>query len=73
MVPIAPELAKELFAYRDRSYPMKEGWLFASPATEKPYHLEESSEEALSDGREGGGRQVQSRVENVQAQLSFVA
>ncbi|HZQ55689.1 MAG TPA: tyrosine-type recombinase/integrase [Bryobacteraceae bacterium] len=39
-VPIAPELAKELLAYRDRCYSTKEGWLFANPATEKPYHQE---------------------------------
>ncbi len=41
VVPIAPELAKELLAYRERCYPTKDGWLFANPATEKPCHQEE--------------------------------
>lgn len=41
VVPIAPELAKELQAYRERGYPTEEGWLFANPATDKPYHQEE--------------------------------
>jgi integrase len=41
VVPIASELAKELLAYRDRCYPTKDGWLFANPATGKPYHQEE--------------------------------
>jgi integrase len=41
VVPIAPELATELLAYREGSYPTEAGWLFANPATEKPYHQEE--------------------------------
>ena len=41
VVPIAPELARELLAYRDGCYPTEEGWLFANPATDRPYHQEE--------------------------------
>jgi integrase len=40
-VPIAPELARELLAYRERCYMTRDGWLFANPATDKPYHQEE--------------------------------
>jgi integrase len=40
-VPLAPELAAELFKYREQSYPTEEGWLFANPRTGKPYHQEE--------------------------------
>ena len=35
VVPIAPELAKQLLSYRNRCYPTAEGWLFANPATDK--------------------------------------
>ena len=35
-VPLAPELATELLNYRDRCYPIQDGWLFANPVTEKP-------------------------------------
>jgi integrase len=41
VVPIAPELARELLAYRKQSYMTRDGWLFANPATDKPYHQEE--------------------------------
>ena len=41
VVPIAPELAKELQAYREPSYPTQDGWLFANPGTDQPYHQEE--------------------------------
>jgi len=40
-VPLAPELAAELLAYRDRCYPTQDGWLFANPTTDRPYHQEE--------------------------------
>ena len=40
-VPIAPELARELLAYRGRCYMTQDGWLFANPAINKPYHQEE--------------------------------
>jgi integrase len=40
-VPIAPELARELLAYREHCYMTQDGWLFANPATDKPYHQEE--------------------------------
>ena len=40
-VPMAPELVRELMEYRSRCYPTEEGWLFANPATGKPYHQEE--------------------------------
>ncbi len=41
VVPIAPELAKELLAYRESCYPTEQGWVFANPATDRPYHQEE--------------------------------
>ena len=37
-VPVAPELARELLFYRERCYMTPDGWLFANPATGKPYH-----------------------------------
>ncbi|HEY4087460.1 MAG TPA: site-specific integrase, partial [Bryobacteraceae bacterium] len=40
-VPVAPELARELKAYRKHCYVTQDGWLFANPATDKPYHQEE--------------------------------
>ena len=55
VVPIAPELAKELLAYRDRSYPTKEGWLFANPATDKPYHQEEIQKKHIRAAAKAAG------------------
>lgn len=40
-VPIAPEPARELLAFRERCCLTQDGWLFANPATGKPYHQEE--------------------------------
>jgi integrase len=51
VVPIAEELTKELLTHRDRCYPTKEGWLFANPATEKPYHQEEIQKRSTFGGR----------------------
>ncbi len=39
--PLAPELAAELLAYRQHCHQTREGWLFANPATDRPYHQEE--------------------------------
>jgi integrase len=55
VVPIAPELAKELLAYRDRCYPTNEGWLFANPATEKPYHQEEIQKKHIRPAAKAAG------------------
>jgi integrase len=41
VVPLDPALAGVLIAYRDRCHPTSEGWLFANPATDRPYHQEE--------------------------------
>jgi integrase len=41
VAPLDPALAVVLKAYRDRCHPTEEGWLFANPATDKPYHQEE--------------------------------
>ena len=60
VVPIAPELAKELLAYRDRCYPTKEGWLFANPATEKPYHQEEIQKKHIRKAAKAAG--IKSKV-----------
>ncbi|HVW10951.1 MAG TPA: site-specific integrase [Bryobacteraceae bacterium] len=40
-IPIASELARELLVYRQGGYEVREGWLFANPATDKPFHQEE--------------------------------
>jgi len=40
-VPIAPELTRELLAYRKHCYMTQDGWLFANPATDRPFHQEE--------------------------------
>ena len=55
VVPIAPELAKALLAYRDRCYPTKEGWLFANPATKKPYHQEEIQKKHIRKAAKAAG------------------
>lgn len=55
LAPIAPELAKELLAYRERCYPTKEGWFFANPATEKPYHQEEIQKKHIRRAAKAAG------------------
>ncbi|MCE5306746.1 MAG: site-specific integrase [Acidobacteriales bacterium] len=40
-IPLAPGLVAELLVYRDHCHPTQEGWLFANPATDRPYHQEE--------------------------------
>jgi integrase len=55
VVPIAPELAKELLAYRDRCFPTTGGWLFANPATEKPYHQEEIQKKHIRKAAKAAG------------------
>jgi integrase len=55
VVPIAPELAKELLAYREGCYPTKEGWLFANPATQKPYHQEEIQKKHIRAAAKAAG------------------
>ena len=57
VVPIAPELTKELLAYRERSYPTKEGWLFANPATEKPYPQQEIQKKHIRSAAKAAGIQ----------------
>ena len=37
-VPLDPALTACLLAYRPESYPTREGWLFASPQTGRPFH-----------------------------------
>ena len=60
IVPIAPELAKGLLSYRNRCYPTREGWLFANPATEKPYHQEEIQKKHIRSAARMAG--ISSRV-----------
>ena len=45
-VPLAPELAGELLAYRQHCHQTQEGWLFANPATDKPLPSGGNSKEA---------------------------
>jgi integrase len=40
-VPLAPELVAELLKYRELACPTKDGWMFANPRTDRPYHQEE--------------------------------
>jgi hypothetical protein len=72
-VPLAPELAAELLAYRDRCYMTQDGWLFANPATDRPYHQEESSKQAPQKGSQSSGHHNQGRLEDLPAQLPVVA
>ena len=37
-VPLDPALTACLLAYRDECYPTREGWVFASPRTGRPFH-----------------------------------
>lgn len=53
VAPIAPELARELVAYRDSHYATEEGWLFANPATGR-LPSGGNSEEAYSGGGKSG-------------------
>lgn len=55
VVPIAPELAKALQAYRELSYQTEEGWLFANPATDKPYHQEEIQKKHIRAAAKAAG------------------
>jgi hypothetical protein len=73
VVPIAPELAKDLLAYRDGCYPTEEGWLFANPATDRPYHQEEIQKKHIRVAAKSSRHHVPSRLEDVQAQLSLMA
>jgi len=40
-LPMDSVLARKLRQYRRKCHPTKEGWLFANPATDRPYHQEE--------------------------------
>jgi integrase len=54
-VPLAPELARELLAYRDRCHATQEGWLFANPATDRPYHQEEIQKKHIKKAAKAAG------------------
>jgi hypothetical protein len=49
-VPLAPELVGELLAYGQHCHQTQEGWLFANPATDKPYHQEEIQKKHIKPG-----------------------
>jgi integrase len=53
VVPIAPELATELLAYREGSYPTEAGWLFAQSCDGETLSSGGNSEEAHSESGEG--------------------
>jgi integrase len=40
-LPLDPLLAEVLLKHRGRCHPTAEGWLFANPVTDKPYHQEQ--------------------------------
>jgi integrase len=54
-VPLAPELVEELLAYRQHCHETKEGWLFANPATNKPYHQEEIQKKHIKPAAKAAG------------------
>ena len=54
-VPVAPESARELLFYRERCYMTLEGWLFANPATRKPYHQEEIQKKHIKTAAKAAG------------------
>jgi len=54
-VPLAPELVAELLAYRERCYATKDGWLFANPATGRPYHQEEIQKKHIRAAAKAAG------------------
>jgi integrase len=59
VVPIAPELAERLVCYRNTNcYPTKEGWLFANPATERPFHQEEVQKRHIRNAARSAGIQL---------------
>ena len=54
-VPLAPELVGELLAYRQHCHQTREGWLFANPATDKPYHQEEIQKKHIRPAAKAAG------------------
>ena len=48
-------MREQLLAYRDRCHPTKEGWLFANPATNKPYHQEEIQKKHIRRAAKAAG------------------
>jgi integrase len=54
-VPLAPELVGELLAYRQHCHQTQEGWLFANPATDKPYHQEEIQKNHIKPAAKAAG------------------
>jgi integrase len=59
-VPLAPELVRELLGYREHCHVTAEGWLFANPATDKPYHQEEVQKTHIRAAAKAAG--IQSAV-----------
>ena len=55
VVPLAPELAGELLKYRVHSHVAREGWLFANPATDRPYHQEEIQKKHIKRAAKAAG------------------
>ena len=58
-LPLDPMLVAALLKHREQAYPTPEGWLFANPATSRPYHQEQIVKDhirkaALSAGIGGG-------------------
>ena len=47
-LPLDPLLVEKLQEHRERCYPTAEGWLFANPATGKPYHQEQIQKNHLT-------------------------
>ena len=54
-VPLAPELVGELLAYREHCHQTREGWLFANPATDRPYHQEEIQKKHIKPAAKAAG------------------
>jgi integrase len=57
-LPLDPLLVEVLLQHREKCYPTAEGWLFANPATGRPYHQEQIQKKhvrnaAIAAGIEG--------------------
>jgi integrase len=57
LLPLDPLLAARLLEHRERCFPTAEGWLFANPATGKPYHQGQAQKTHLKKAATDAGIQ----------------
>jgi len=72
-VPIDSALIEVLMLDKEPCLPTPEGWLFANPATEKPYHQKEIQKKAHSEGWCCSKHRRRYRLARVPPQLSVLA